>query len=435
MAINNRSAKRVLILYSAASGACGIGTWVDMLNTGLQKHGWDVLVGLAWGRKYHDPGKIEAMRPNLQTVWLDGRTGTEEGRIQAIESGIKKVQPDVVVLTCLHDAFEAVQRLRFRGEKVRLLATNHGNLPAQAAALLEHRDSIDMVVCVSRLSYEAMCKVTPGFAGERIRHIANAVSMPPPAERKRRKPCRVGYAGRLSDDKRARDLIPFFHELQRREPAAELWIAGSGDVEKEVLSLVDSFPEKVRFLGQLSPQQMQHDFYPKVDVLIHFSPSEAWGYSLAEAMSHRVVPVASRFRGVHADRLLVDGENSLLFPVGDTVRAAQLVGQLFSQPEMYQQLAEQAETHIKRNFSLDIFARAWDRVLQECMELPALPRAGRPASLDRRARLGLSEPGWEGIRRFLRRRVPHASPGEEWPHYLCHDPGLVSRLTALLEGK
>ncbi|MCF6289777.1 MAG: glycosyltransferase family 4 protein [Desulfobacterales bacterium] len=400
-----------------------------MLNAALRKHGWDVRVGLAWGRKYHDPRKVEAMRPDLKTVWLDGRTGTEEGRIRAIEKAIKTIRPDVVILTCLHDAFEAVRRLRYRGEKFRLLATNHGNLPTQAAALLEHRDSIDMVVCVSRLSYEVMAKAPSGFEPERILHVANAVPLSSSGlKRKKRIPHRVGYAGRLSDDKRARDLVPFFAEMRKNCPAAELWIAGAGEAEEEIRALAESYPGKVRFLGQLSPRQMNTDFYPQVDVLVHFSPSEAWGYTLAEAMSHRVVVVASDFRGVYADRLLENGVNSRIFPVGDTARAAQLVCRLLAQPEEYDRLADQAKRHIERFFSLDTFADSWSKALARCMELPPLARPSRPASLNRKGRRGMPESFWEGMRRLLGRRVPHASPGEEWPHYQCHDQELMKRM-------
>ena len=45
--------------------------------------------------------------------------------------------------------------------------------------------------------------------------------------------------------------------------------------------------------------------------------------------------------------------------------------------------------------------------------------------------------GWwekvlESMRSLLRRRVTHASPGEEWPHFRCNSPLLLKQITAIM---
>jgi glycosyltransferase involved in cell wall biosynthesis len=421
---------RVLVIYYSCSVVCGVGTWVESLSQELALRGWDVTVGLAWGRHFHDPRRIEACRPALKTCWMDGRTGTEEGRIQAIERTLRRLRPDVVILTCLDSAFEAVRRLRYGGTKVRLLATNHGNFAHQAASLLEQVDVVDLAVCVGRLSFEAMSSGAGAFPPERIRHLPNAVPLPFRAREAHDLSFRVGYAGRLDDEarKRASDLGPFFGALARLSTTAELWIAGDGPQEDALRAMAAPYSGRVRCFGRLTRTQLYQDFYPCLDVLVSFSSSEGWGLSIAEAMAHGVVPVSSAFSGIHLEGLVREGANGLVFPVGEPARAAELVAALFCDPVRLNRLARQAAVDIQEKYSPARFGEAWSRALTDCLALPELPPSPRPASLSRRSRCGLRESQWERIRRLLRRRVPHASAGEEWPHYRCRDAALTERL-------
>ncbi|EAU54521.1 glycosyltransferase family 4 protein [Mariprofundus ferrooxydans] len=427
--------KTVLVLYPSSIAACGIGTWVDALSLGLQQQGWDVTVGLAWGAQFHDPARVEAFRPALKTIRMDARTGTEEGRIQSIERAVSTVAPDVVIVNVLDSAFEAVRRLRYRGHAFRLIAVNHGNLPGQAACLLQNRDVIDLAVCVSKLSYRAMAAQSDGFIPERLKHIANAVAVPAQHVRSPVDPFRVGYAGRLDGDKRGEDILPFFTALHQRCPEAQMWVAGKGESGDELTELAGNFPEHFRYFGELSATQLEQDFYPALSVLVHFSPSEAWGYSIAEAMSHGVVPVTSAFRGVDTDGLVIEGSNALIFPVGDITRAADMVAGLYQDRERLGRMAAAAATHIAGSFSLPVFGRSWSDALDGCMQMPALPLPARPVSLDAKGPAGVPRPLWERCRRVLNRRIAHASAGEEWPHFKCNDSRLIQSMEQALNSE
>ncbi|MFQ6540000.1 MULTISPECIES: glycosyltransferase family 4 protein [Aphanothece] len=425
--------KNALVLYPSASTACGIGTWVEALSGSLGERGWAVRVGLAWGRRYHVPSRVEAFRPGLRTLRMDARSGTEEARIQAIARTIERVRPDVVVLTVLDSAFEAVRRLRHAGTSVRLVAVNHGNLPEQAACLQANAHVIDTVVCVSRLSHTAMRSVPGAFPAARLLHVPNAVATAPSAPRRGRGPLVVGYAGRLASEKRAEDIAPFFRELHRLVPEARLWVAGAGDVAPAIAALASEFPAHVRYLGELNAAALRTEFFPRVDVLTHFSAAEAWGYSIAEAMSHGAVPVTSDFLGRSIDGLALDQINALVFPVGDRRRAAEHVQRLAAEPALLSCLSEAAAAHIRQSFSMEAFGRHWARALEGCLSLPPLPQPVRPRSLDARGPLGLRRPWWEPVRRTLGRQVAHGSPGEEWPHFSCRDTALVAAYAAAME--
>jgi len=416
-----------LILYSSASAACGIGTWIDAFSQSLKVHQWDVTVGLAWGEQFHDPAKVEAFRPGLKTIRMDARTGTEEGRIQAIERAVREINPSVIILTVLNAAFEAVRRLRFRGEQFRLIAVNHGNLSGQAACLLENSDVIDMAVCVSRLSYLAMLDSPCGFLPERLRHISNSVAIPQ-LDSKSKHAFRVGYVGRLDADKRAEDIIPFFSVLHELCPDVQMWVAGKGASERWMQDFANMYPECFYYFGEMGRKELESQFYTGLDILVHFSPSEAWGYSIAEAMSFGVVPVVSAFRGVHIDGLVVDGDNALVFPVGDYAQAAKLVAALHEDQAMLERLGVKASQHIAQKFSLGVFGDTWSDALNACMELPELQVLSRPASLGEKGPAGLPWPIWERFRRLMRRQVYHSTPGEEWPHFKYKNEELMQQV-------
>ncbi|SDW04238.1 glycosyltransferase family 4 protein [Thiocapsa roseopersicina] len=420
--------KRVLILYQSSTAACGVGTWIDALSATLHPQGWDVRVGLAWGRRFHDPSRVEVFRLGLQTLRMDGRSGTEESRIQAIERAIVATDPDVVLLTVLDSAFEAMRRVRYRGASCRLVAVNHGNLPILAASLLQNRDVIDQVVCVSRLSYQAIGGALEGFEPERVRHIPNAVDVPTLSRNKADHPMRIGYVGRLAEEKRAGDIEPFFRALHRRLPTVEMWVAGEGEHAPSMRLLAAEFPFSFRYFGELDRSVLERDFYPVLDLLVHFSAAEAWGFSIAEAMSYGVVPVTSKFLGLVSDGLVTEGETGLVFPVGDVPRAVELAVRLCSDTPLRERLSASAKTQIRDGFSLERFGERWAQTLNECLKLPALPVPARPSSLEVRGRFGLPGPQWERLRRLLRKRIPHASPGEEWPHFRCTDELILEQM-------
>ena len=428
--------RKAILLYHSHLTVCGVGTWAEMLAGALEGRGWQPTVGLAWGQRFHDPGNVLAVRPQLRSVRMDARTGTEEGRVQAVERAIRDVRPDVVVLSCLHSPLEAVRRLRYAGSRIRFVAVNHGNLPEHAACLMEHREIVDLAVCVSRLSRQVMSQGPAAFAPERIRHIPHGVPSPtvtsPPAEGGR---LRVGYAGRLDDTKRAGDLPLFFDALRRRAPAVELWIAGDGSAAPEIRRLADTNAPAVRFFGPLARADLYARFYPHLDLFVHFSPNEGWGLSIAEAMVHRVVPVTSAFLGQTHDALVRDGDTGLVFPVGDTEQAAQRAADLWRDPARRAALGQRAAAEIATRYSVDAFTANWQKALDDCLSLPALPPTGCPVSMHARGRLGLPERYVETVRRVLRRRVPHASAGEEWPHFVCRDQALLAQVRGTFEAE
>ena len=146
-------------------------------------------------------------------------------------------------------------------------------------------------------------------------------------------------------------------------------------------------------------------------------------------MAHGVVPVTSRFVGLESEGLVLDGQNALVFPVGDVDAAIEKVLTLQQNQTLLNTLSQNARQHIADNFSPQQSALAWDRELKRVSTLPSLPVHKFAPNEVRRGRFGIPERFWEVLRRWTGRRVPHQSAGEEWPHYRCDDPVLIEHVT------
>ena len=413
----SRDRPRLLLIYAPTLRVSGVGSFTAALARLMAEHGWEVTVGLAWGHTFHEPRLFEEEYPDIRTVRMDARTGSEEGRIQALCRTFTRVGPDVVLHSCLNSAFAAVRRLRAAGEgRFTFCVVNHGSFAEHAACLLGNRDVVDQVVCVSRWSRLALSSAGTLLPEERLHHIPNTVSPPTaPCRRKEGRPPRIGYAGRLMPDKRYRDIFPFFRSLAGANPDAELWIAGDGPHADETRSFCGEFPGRVRYWGAVSREELYAGFYPELDLFVNFSAAEGWSLAIGEAMTHGAVPVLSAYAGIFTEDVARPGRTALVFPTGETGAAARLAGALLDDPERLQAMSAAARDLMAREYPEGLFARRWSETLEACL---ASPRTLPPTSAESERNPGV-EGARERLRRLLRRRFPHRNPGGEWPHFSC----------------
>lgn len=418
---------KVLITYSPTLDVCGIGSFTRTLYGQLERKGWVATVALAWGQVFNDPRRFEALNAGIRTVRMDGRTGSEEGRIKAIARAIEKVNPSLVIHNNLNSGFEAVRRLRSKGMFFPLVVLNHGALPEHAACLLANQDVIDHVVCVNRLSSLVMSSVADGFPPERIHYIPNAVPGPTSASKRSTNQIkRVGYAGRLVEDKGFQDIFPFFRSLAKLDSFIELWVAGEGPLAAELKALGEEFPGRVKYLGNVTGDTLYRDFYPAIDILIHFSSSEGWSLTMGEAMANGVVPVTSAFRGVYTEALLREGYNALLFPIGDSDSASRIVFELLRNEEKLNEMSRRASEVILTEFTLEHFGDNWSSELSRFVEDYSTSRQSQKQNIY--IKKSNRESYKEMARQLLRRRFHHQFATEEWPTYQSIDKQVVIKV-------
>jgi glycosyltransferase involved in cell wall biosynthesis len=409
--------KRVLFLSPSASARGGFESVLGNLCRGLPDFGWEPVLGLARGAKFHDPARFLAESGRLSAITLDGTRGTFHARRSAIGRAVRATSPDVVVGARIFDAIPAMNALRRAGVCVPLVAMIGSWDPDLFSDLRRYREIVDFCVVDSRLPERAISGLC-GFASGRVRRIPTGIRLPASAERTPvGAAIRLCYVGRLEDaDKRACDLVPFVRELGRRAVDFTLTVAGDGrdrpDIESRLRDEVAS--GRVRFCGWLSAPDLDALFL-RQDALVQFSPSEGLTISPREGMARGVVPVLSEFLGFFTEGLFRPEFNALSFPVGEIGCACDQIERLTADHGLLARLSDNARGSQQGALIAPNDVRAWAGFLDEAAGTPPagpVADARFPEDSGRLDRL-------PGIARALLRRFSshsHSDPGGEWPH-------------------
>ncbi len=113
--------------------------------------------------------------------------------------------------------------------------------------------------------------------------------------------------------KRIADVIQTFARIARQLPA-RLALIGDGPDRSTAEWLAHSLNihDRIHFLGK---QDRVHDLLPLADLLLMPSENESFGLAALEAMACQTPAIATRVGGV--PELITDGDDGLLFAIGD----------------------------------------------------------------------------------------------------------------------
>lgn len=150
----------------------------------------------------------------------------------------------------------------------------------------------------------------------------------------------IGYVGMLIDAKGVPDLIRAIAELHRSGMAVRLRLAGVGETGKYQQQASElGIGEQVEFLGLIANDQV-HDFMRSADIMVvpsRHQYSEGFGFVVQEAFVSRSPLVVSDHRAFKGR--VVDGENGLVFPAGNSSALANRLQQLLTDPLLYHRLS------------------------------------------------------------------------------------------------
>ena len=222
------------------------------------------------------------------------------------------------------------------------LSIAHNDVGAFYAPVAHYKPLID---CAIGVSLETTRRLREGgMPAERVRNIPYGVHTLPRAEAERRidakqSQLRIGYIGRLVEhQKRVMDFVAVVRELKASQVQFELHIVGEGSertqLEQELRK--HGLAENVTLWGWLSPPQVKQRL-AELDVFTLLSDHEGLPVALLEAMGQALVPVVTRINSGNSE-LIRDGENGLLFPVGDAVACASHLARLAADADMLRTL-------------------------------------------------------------------------------------------------
>jgi glycosyltransferase involved in cell wall biosynthesis len=396
-----------------------VATWIDYIVPGLRQRGWRVTVGLTEGI-FHNVDAYLAAHPMTEVIRIRNRTGTGEGRVQALYNVIRRMQPDIVASANIPDVYAAVNRVKRKGIWIRAVMTLHA-LEVEFYEQVKRTASIDAVIATNRLA----CRLASSL-GElenwRIYYAPYGVGSPRSGTSVRKEeptPLRIGFIGRLENpQKRIDQLVGIVKLLDKCNMDYELLIAGSGPQENWLRSKFESHARlgKVQFLGALSGKQVE-DLYPTLHTLLITSQWETGPIVAWEAMAHGVLVVTSKYVGSGLEGKLRHRENCLMYPIGNAEAAMECI--LASQNiHVRKSITDAAFRFVREDMSHQLSVNSWHECFTKIISQPIREPAPeqpkyRPAGrLDRLlgTRVG------EMVRHVQRGTWIPKGPGEEWPH-------------------
>jgi glycosyltransferase involved in cell wall biosynthesis len=129
------------------------------------------------------------------------------------------------------------------------------------------------------------------------------------------------YAAKFQRRKRAADLMAAFQILRSEFQDLNLVMVGSGEVERELRSMVAELRlENVSFPGFVNQAELPR-VYAACDAFVLPSENEPWGLAVNEAMCAGLPVVVSQQAGC-AEDLVEDGVNGATFKAGDVAGLA-----------------------------------------------------------------------------------------------------------------
>jgi len=155
----------------------------------------------------------------------------------------------------------------------------------------------------------------------------------------------IGNVGRLHPDKDQATLIKAFAEFNKKVPASQLAILGSGRLEKTLKTLACELgvEQDVLFLGQVSDAV---NYYKAFDLFALSSDKEPFGLVLLEAMVAKVPVVASNCGG--ASEVVRDA--GYLFEFADVTGLSKVMFDAYSDDNSA--LIERAYSKLQQQYSI-----------------------------------------------------------------------------------
>ena len=411
-----------MIIAPSAYTLGGVQTWLDYLMPGLRRLGWHVTLGLVSGR-YHDVNAYLAAHPYDKAISIENRTGSAEGRIDAIAKAISIVRPNIVLVVNVIDTFAAVRRLKIKhGGFPKVVATLHGIQSDFVYDTTVYSDVVDGVICTNRLLQELVWERS-GIEHNRVLYAPYGVNIPSTLKTRdsNQDLITIAYVGRLERlQKKFHDVVDILALALKNGLKVKLIVAGDGPEMSWFVTELKSrgLSNHVDVLGRLDHSQLPRDVYEVSDALLITSLWETGPIVAWEAMAHGKVVITSKFIGSGKEGALVGGYNCLMFDNGDIGSAVECITQLGNKKHN-ERLIKNALSVVGKTYSLEQSIVAWAEQLRTVMR--QAPRGNRRSQFDYQNSSGRLDRVFgprfgERIRRILRRRFVHHEAGSEWPH-------------------
>ena len=434
--------RRILFVAPSAYRLGGLATWLDYLLPGLESRGWEPVLGLVSGPRYHRPDPYLAEHPWHRVTTLPCADGTPYARERCVRKVVARWQPTIVVTVNVPHAIRGASACRPRPC---IVMTCHGILPTLFEDMRRLSAYFDAVVVTNRLA-QKLAVTTAGLDVSRVRYASYGTACPDALSFLSNKSSgdlfTLAYVGRIEQSqKRVMDVARILEELTKRKQRVRLIIAGDGpqaDEFRKALERASDAYHHIEWLGHVAASDLPAQVWSRADAMILTSSWETGPIVVWEAMAHGVVVVTSRYTGSGLEGALEDGRNCLQFDIGDSEGAAEAVCRMAKNSALRRELAEAAFQLVRDRYSQEASVDLWDKVLCGIVQLPKTAKPDTQVEHQLASgRLDGWFPPWMAcaVRRALRRKPPDTGPAGEWPFTLSgvseDSPGFWDKARAL----
>ncbi|MBP8951428.1 MAG: glycosyltransferase [Armatimonadetes bacterium] len=177
----------------------------------------------------------------------------------------------------------------------------------------------------------------------------------------------VGTVGRVEPRKDYPSLLRCAQKVCRAAPDLHFVCVGDGRQREDMERLRDEMglSGRVHFLGYRDDIGA---ILQRLDVFISTALAEGLPRVVLEAMWAGLPVVGTRVLGT--EETIIDGQQGFLVPAGDDEAMAERILQLYRDPQLREQMGQQAYERVRDKFSLDALARSIDALYRELLGMP-----------------------------------------------------------------
>lgn len=199
------------------------------------------------------------------------------------------------------------------------------------------------------------------------KHIEVLYNPCPVVERKPElKQKEILFAGTVIPRKGYADLIRGFAKIAKLHPDWKVVIAGNGEIDKAKAIAVECGIEKqVEFLGWVSGKAKVQVFQ-RASVYCLASDGEGFPMGVLDAWAYGIPCVVTPVGGL--PDIVVDGENSLVFPVGDVDVLARQLERMISDDDLRKKIANASLALAHTTFNVKNLNRALDDIYTKLLK-------------------------------------------------------------------
>lgn len=411
----------VLFIAPSAYPLGGVQTWLDYVMLGIQEHNCKSTLALTNGF-HHNANVYLDKHPFNQTIFISSPTGSIQGRIEALEQLIQSINPDIILVVNIVDVYQAVNNLRSKKLiKSRVITSIHGIHPGLIDDINTNRNIIDAVISTNQLTrklVEGRASIDSTRSFYASYGVAKTQIKPP--SKPQPNTLTIAYVGRIEEDqKRISDLIAILSKCLNEIDNIVILIAGDGPENHVVKNWISNSQHQtnIHHLGILNTEELKKQVYNKADILLLTSHWETGPIVAWEAISHGLTLVSSKYLGYLEEGSLIDGENCLLFDIGDINQAVNKI-KFATDVNKRLVLSGSAYELINNKYSVNNSILLWSKCIKSVYLRKPKPYTKIIQANKDKGRLSyvIGQTLAERIRKLFGIKFKHNSAGGEWPH-------------------